>query len=172
MPKNLHGTENFYLKDKVALITGGGGGVGWGIGVEFARQGAQVVITDINEETGKQALVDLTKISDGHRFYFFDVRDIKAGRNLVEMIWSQYGEVDILVNNAGINTGHGFLDMTPEAWDKVLNTNLRGPMFFSQAVAEKMIENEVQGVILFITSVHHRKWFSNVLITHQARLLW
>lgn len=147
-------SNELYLEDKIALITGGGGGIGWGIGVEFARNGAKVVLVDIDEKNGAEVLADLGKISSGHRLYCLDVQDIEAGQQFVEEIWDQYGQIDILVCNAGINTPHGLLNMTPEAWDQVHDTNLRGHMFLSQTVGKKMIRGGIEGVILIITSVH------------------
>ena len=117
--------ENLYLKGKIALITGGAGGIGWGIGLEFARFGAKVILVDIDEKNGAEVLADLEEISSGHSFHRLNVRDIEANRKLAEEVWDQFGWIDILVCNAGINTSHGLLDMTPEAWDTVHGTNLR-----------------------------------------------
>ncbi|MCG2686041.1 SDR family oxidoreductase [Candidatus Parcubacteria bacterium] len=142
------------LEGKVALVTGAAGGIGWGICAELAEHGARVLLTDIDKEGGQEVLREISSTSSGHQFYPLDIRNIGAFPELVEKIWGQHGRIDILVNNAGVNTAHGLLDMTPEAWDTVHDTNLRGHFFLSQAVSKRMVESGVPGVILFITSVH------------------
>lgn len=147
-------TEKLF-ENKNVLITGGGGGLGWGMACEFAKEGAKVALVDIDSQKGEEVLKDyLLKISSGHRFYQQDIRNLSELGELVNRIKSDLGEIDILINNAGVNTGHHFLDMTPEAFDQVLDTNLRAHFFLSQKVAKQMIENKSGGVILFITSVH------------------
>jgi len=139
-----------FLKGKTALVTGGGGGIGWGIAREFALEGARVIVTDINEVTGKEVLLELNKISKGHIFVNLDVREI----NNFPAILKKIGDVDILINNAGINTPNGVLNMTTDKWDTVFNTNLKGHFFLSQLIAGYFITKKKKGVILFISSVH------------------
>lgn len=147
-------TREGFLEDKVALVTGGGGGIGWGISTELAREGARVAIVDINKGRGEEVLALTEQISPGHHFYQIDIREIGSFDRLLDEIAKDLGAVDILVNNAGINTGHNFLGMTPEAFDEVYGVNVRGHLFLSQAVAKKMIEAKRKGTIVFITSVH------------------
>lgn len=143
------------FENKNVLITGGGGGLGWGIASEFAQEGAKVALADINSQKGEEVLKDyLLKISPGHRFYQQDIRNLPELEELINKVRNDLGRIDVLINNAGVNTGHHFLDMTPEAFDQVLETNLRAHFFLSQKVAKQMIENNNGGVILFITSVH------------------
>jgi NAD(P)-dependent dehydrogenase (short-subunit alcohol dehydrogenase family) len=146
--------ERKFLENKVALITGGGGGIGWGIGLEFAREGAQVILADINRQKGEEVLGELRKVSDGHLFVEMDVRKVGMFEGLLEQVEKNLGKIDILINNAGVNTSHAFLDMTPEAWDNVHDTNLRASMFLSQAVVRRMVDGGRTGNVLFITSVH------------------
>jgi len=143
-----------FLEGKVALITGGGGGIGWGIALEFAREGAQVMIVDIDQKKGEEVLGEVNKISRGHSFWPLDIRKIENFPDFLHEIYRKYGKIDVLVNNAGINTENTFLTMTPENWDLVYETNVRGHFFFSQAIAERMIEAGIGGSILFITSIH------------------
>jgi len=142
------------LEGKVALITGGGGGIGWGIATEFAREGAKVALVDIDEKRGQEVLDLVKKISPTHYFYQADIRDINSFKSLLDKIETDLGGVDVLVNNAGVNTPHSFLNMTPEAFDQVFETNLRGHFFLSQEVAKQMIAMKKSGVIIFITSIH------------------
>jgi NAD(P)-dependent dehydrogenase (short-subunit alcohol dehydrogenase family) len=143
-----------YLDGKTILVTGAGGGIGWGICLECAREGARVIVTDINEASGKEVLAELMKISIGHEFLGLDVRNIEDGKALIEKIYTDGKQIDVLINNAGVNTRNRFLDMTEEAWDKVYETNIRGHVFLAQSVAKKMIENKTKGVILFTSSIH------------------
>lgn len=143
-----------FLKGKIALVTGGGGGIGWGICTELAREGARVAIIDINEQKGQEVLGLANEINPGNHFYNADITKIENFENLLDQIEEDMGPVDILINNAGINTGNGFLNMTPEAFDKVYGVNIRGHFFLSQKVTKRMIEKGRKGSILFITSVH------------------
>lgn len=136
-----------FLKGKVALVTGGGGGIGWGIVTEFAREGAKVGILDIDEKRGQEVLALTEKISHGHRFYQTDIRKIDSFKNLLDKTEREMGKVDILVNNAGVSTSHDFLKMSPEAFDEVFEVNLRGHFFLSQEVAKRMIRAEKKGAI-------------------------
>lgn len=143
-----------FLEGKVALVTGGGGGIGWGIVTEFAQEGARVGILDIDEKRGREVLGLAEKISHGHHFYQTDIRNIDSFEGLLDKVEANIGTVDILVNNAGVNTNHDFLHMTPEAFDEVLSVNLHGHFFLSQEVVRRMIDAKKKGVVIFISSVH------------------
>jgi len=144
-------TKEGLFAGKTVLITGAGGGLGWGISLSFAREGARVIVTDIDDAKGQEVVRLISKESDAQPQYFhLNVREVAAFPELLAKV----GPIDVLVNNAGINTEHGFLTMTPEAWDEVMSTNLRGHFFLSQAVAKQMIEGQKRGVICWISSVH------------------
>lgn len=143
-----------FLEGKTVLVTGGGGGIGWGICLECARAGAKLIVTDIDRKKGGEVLDDLEEISSGHRFWYLDVRNTKENCRGITNIYEAGGRIDVLINNAGVNSSHGFLDMAEDAWDEVFAVNLRGHFFLSQIVARKMIEHKARGVILFTTSVH------------------
>lgn len=140
------------LEGKVALVTGAAGGIGrWGICPVLAELGVRLAVTDIDDQRGKE-LVE--KLGKGHYYYHLDVRDVGSFPAILDQIREDFGQVDILINNAGINLGQNFLDLTPEGWDEVYGTNIRGPIFLSRLVVEKMIEAKLPGVVLFVTSVH------------------
>ncbi len=140
------------LAGKVALVTGAAGGIGrWGICPVLAELGVRLAVTDMDNQRGEELVAKLGK---DHRYYHLDVRGVDSFPTVLDQIGEDFGQVDILINNAGVNLGQNFLDLTPEGWDKVYNTNIRGPVFLSQLVAKRMIEAELPGVILFITSVH------------------
>ncbi len=140
------------LGGKVALVTGAAGGIGrWGICPVLAELGTRLAITDINNPRGEELVA---KLGGDHRYYHLDVRDVGSFPDILDQIENDFGQVDILINNAGVNLGQNFLDLTPEGWDEVHDTNLRGPIFLSQLVVKRMIEAKMPGVILFVTSVH------------------
>jgi len=140
--------------NKVVVVTGGGGGIGWGICLEFAREGARVAVIDKNSKKGQETVAELLEIRPGHHFYEQDIKKTESFGRLVERIEKEVGTIDILINNAGINTEHSFIKMTPEAFDEVYETNLKGHFFLAQTVARRMVANKTKGVILFTSSVH------------------
>ena len=150
------------LAGKVAIVTGSGSGIGQAIAERFAREGASVVVDyrnhlDQAEETkakveaagGKAILVqaDVSKIADGAK--------------LVEQAWEQLGGCDILVNNAGIEKHGAFLDVTEADYDAVLDVNLKGAFFLTQAFARRLRDAKKRGAIVNISSVHEDMVFPN-----------
>lgn len=127
------------LDNKVAIITGGASGLGKAICLEFASQGALVVIADLNlngaellakeiENTGRKAFP--VKV---------DVRDYRNVDEVVTRIREQFGSIDILINCAGWNQFVAVEDITPEQWEKIRSINLDGPWNFCKAVMPVMI---------------------------------
>ena len=139
------------LQDKVAIITGGGSGNGRGIARKFASEGAKIVVADINEAGSKETLALLD--GDDHFFVSTNVTSKTDVDNMVKQVLGKYGRIDILVNNAGIVAFTPFLELGEEEWDRVLDVNLKGPFFCSQAVAREMIRMKIHGSIINITSV-------------------
>ncbi len=146
------------LQDQVALITGGAAGIGKATAEAFAREGAKVVICDLNAAAGQALLPDL---GPGAAYYPVDVTDRAAVQTWVEAVLVKYGRIDILVNNAGITRdaqlvslvdGALFKQMGEDAFDAVVAVNLKGVFNCAQAVAPAMIR-QAAGVILNISSV-------------------
>lgn len=127
------------LDGKVAIVTGGAGGIGYAIAERFARERAKVVIADIDAEKGMRAERDLARFGDV-QFVKADVARRLDVHNLVAATIDTYGDIDILVNNAGIAHGASFLDLTEEDFDRVLSVNLKGTFLTGQAVARHMVE--------------------------------
>lgn len=144
--------SRYDLHNQVAIVTGGGQGIGRAIALRLAREGAAVAVADINLETASQAAneiqtqggqalglqVDVTKKADADRM----VRETVA--------WS--GRLDILVNNAGALAVTPVLEMDDEAWDWQMNVNARGVLYCSQAAARQMIQQGGGGRIITIAS--------------------
>ncbi len=146
------------LKDRVALITGGAAGIGKATAQRFIEEGAQVVICDVNPETGKAAVEEL---GPNAAFYQVNVVDRQAVQEWVDAVVDKYGRIDILVNNAGVLRDNMLVKVKdgelakqmPEAeFDLVIAVNLKGVFNCTQAVAPHMI-NQGSGVILNASSV-------------------
>ena len=91
------------LKDKVAIVTGGNGGIGLGISEGFAEEGAKVIVAARNEEKNKAAIEKIKKISPNSETFNLDVNDQDSINKLMEFTLEKFGKIDILVNNAGIS---------------------------------------------------------------------
>lgn len=143
------------LKDKVAIITGGTKGIGYGIALEYIREGAKVVITGRNSETGAAAEKELQKAGGDVRYVQCDVAKIEDLQMIVDKAVEFYGRLDIYVANAGINDSNKthFLDITPEQYDKIMDVNLRG-MFFGDQFAARQMKKQGGGAIINMSSVN------------------
>ena len=141
------------LKNKVAIVTGGGRGNGRAIALGFAREGAHVVIADINQETAETVAQEIRDLDRQALALWVDVTDRASVEKVVEQAWTELGRVDILVNNAGVIGRVPFLEVSEEEWDKVLDINLKGVFLCSQVVAKRMAEAGSGGVIINITSI-------------------
>ncbi|MCL4183433.1 MAG: 3-oxoacyl-ACP reductase FabG [Burkholderiaceae bacterium] len=140
------------LKDKVAIVTGAAGGIGMATARKFAREGARVVIADLDAarvEAARAELADTGAQAIGVRL---DVTDAASVAAMVAAVRSRWGRIDCLVNNAGITLDARLVKMTAEQFDRVVNVNLKGVFLCGQAVAGPMIE-QGSGVILNASSV-------------------
>jgi NAD(P)-dependent dehydrogenase (short-subunit alcohol dehydrogenase family) len=143
------------LKNKVIIVTGAGGGLGEGIANVLAREGAKVVIAELRKEAGERVAARIRKRRGKALAVPCDVSrntDIQA---TVSRTVGKFGRVDGLVNNAGVNFVKDSLQVTPEDWDRIMNIDLKGAFFFTQAVMRQMMRQKpVRGSIVNISSVH------------------
>ena len=133
--------NRFDLKGKVALVTGGNGGIGQGIARGLLECGAAVVIAGRKEEKNKVAVAELSKIGPPVTSLLLDVTDQQQCRFAVEEVVRQHGKLNILVNNAGIGAPEGPVlpdDMPLASWQKVIDTNLTSAFVLSQLAYPKM----------------------------------
>ena len=142
------------LKGKVAIVTGGGTGIGKGISHALAEAGATVAIVQSTLEKAAQAAEELT--AEGHQVLPFcaDISSRQMVQNLVAEVLEKFGRIDILVNNAaltGANAAAPFLDLSDELLERTIDVNLKGTFIVSQEAARKMTENG--GSIIHISSV-------------------
>ncbi len=140
------------LKDKVALITGAGRGIGRDIALAYAKEGAHVVINDVDPATAEATAKDAGKFGGKPLAIVADVSKSADVARMVEQIVKERGRVDILVNNA-MKIVPGKLEALPEAaWDTTMNIGLKGAFMVSQACAKHMIAQK-SGVIVNIASI-------------------
>lgn len=139
------------VKDKVIIITGGAGGIGKETAKLLAKEGAKVVIFDINEDRLTEAKKEIEKYGIVEAIKA-DVTDFKSVSDAVNKVYEKFGKIDVLINNAGI-TRDGFLSkMDLEDWNKVIAVNLTGVFNTTKAVVPYMLERG-EGNIISISSV-------------------
>ena len=127
------------MQGKIALITGGGQGIGKGTAFLLAREGAAVVLADINIQEAEQTAEEIRHQGGRALAYQANLANIAEIQPLVDRVVAEFGRIDILVNSAGIVQSKGFLDITEAEWDRVLDINLKGLFFCIQTVARQMI---------------------------------
>lgn len=143
------------LQGKVAIVTGGGSGIGQGIAKRLGSEGAKVIIDYVGSEKGADDTLKYIQScgSDGHviRADVTKMTDVQA---LVDTAWNTFGGADILVNNAGMEKRSDFWDTPEEEFDRVMAVNLKGPFFLAQAFVRRLLGAKKPGRIINISSVH------------------
>jgi len=139
------------LKNKIALITGAGRGIGRAICLVFARKGADVVVTDIDESTAREVAQQVAKIGRRSIALYMEVSSEESVEQATNAAIGKFGRVDIWVNNAGVGSRAMLHEMTCEQWNRVLDINLRGTFLGTRAAARVMIPNK-WGRIINISS--------------------
>jgi len=144
--------QYFDLSGKISLVTGAGRGLGRAIALALARAGSDAALVARSKDELDQVAADVRLL--GRRAVAFpaDLTQIKNFPALIEKIAREMGGIDILVNNAGINIPQDSVDVTEDAWDAVMNINLKGAFFLAQAVGKLMITQGRGGRIVNITS--------------------
>jgi 3-oxoacyl-[acyl-carrier protein] reductase len=141
------------LKDKKAIVTGAGQGIGKAIALKMAQEGADIAIVEWNQESGNQTKGEIEDLRRKALFFAVDVADQRQVREMVAEILKSWGKIDILVNNAGFDRGATLLKIKEEDWDAVLGVHLKGTFNCIQAVASHMMENRY-GKIINISSIY------------------
>lgn len=147
------------LKDKVAVVTGAGSGIGRSIAIDYANNGAKVVVSDINEQGGQETVDQIIALGGSACFQYANVAKIEDHIALTERAVSEYGRLDIACNNAGVShelqqTG----DISIESWQFVLDVNLSGVFYGMKTQIEQMRKNG-GGSIVNIGSVLSQRGF-------------
>jgi|SRR5699024_8086465 len=140
------------LSNKTALITGGCNGIGFATAAKFLTEGANVVIVDLDKDEMDASVQQLKQYGSSIKGMTANVSQLTSAKEAVQFTVNHFGKIDILVNNAGIVQDAQLLKMTEEAWDNVINVNLKGVYMMAQAAGIEMKENK-SGVILNASSV-------------------
>lgn len=149
------------MAPRVAVVTGGSRGIGRGTVRALAGLGLRLVVHYRSQEAAAQAACREALEAGAAEAVAIpaDLADLDQGRGLVDSVIDRMGRIDVWVNNAGVapETRRDLLETTPESWDRVVGTNLRGPFFLTQAVARRMVEQptlpDPPRLIVFVTSV-------------------
>ena len=146
------------LKDRVAIVTGSGRGIGATTALKLAQNGANVVVNDLNAEGAKLVASQLEKLGVRALVSTHDVSQSTQAEALAAEVQAHFGRIDILVNNAGITRDAMLHKLSEAHWDEVIRVNLKGPFNMGQACAKRMIEKK-SGRIINIASV---AWLGNI----------
>ncbi|HEY0162365.1 MAG TPA: glucose 1-dehydrogenase [Edaphobacter sp.] len=148
------------LSGKVAIVSGCSSGIGQSIAVRLASEGASIVVDYRSNPDGASDTLHQIEAAGSKAIVLkADVSRLEDTQNLVEQAWQQLGSCDILVNNAGIEKGADFWDVTEQDFDAVLNVNLKGAFFLTQAFVRRLREAKRPGRIINISSVHEEMAF-------------
>jgi len=148
------------LQKKVALVTGGGQGIGRAIAMKFSQEGADVAIVEIESEAAEKTRKEITAGGRKCLALKADIADSSQVRDAVKRTVDEFSRIDILVNNAGIRTVTLILDTPEEVWNRTLAVNLTAQFFFIKEVAPHMMEAG-RGKIINISSVSALKPYRN-----------
>lgn len=140
------------LTDQVVVITGSARGIGKEIAVTFAREGAKLVICDINAQQANQTADELSQNGVQAFGTSCDVTNLASVEDMVDKILDKYKSIDILINNAGITRDNLLLRMSENEWDAVLNTNLKGTFICTKVIIKYMLKAK-KGKIINIASI-------------------
>lgn len=144
---------SFDLNGKVAVVTGGTKGLGYGIVMVFAYHGAKVVITSRHQEDCDVAAAEVAAMGGEAMGIKADVQNVEEIQNLVDRTVEKYGRLDIMVNNAGVAVTRRLTDMTEADYERVVDSNLKSVYFGAQIAAKQMIAQGEGGKIINMCSI-------------------
>ncbi|HTR68480.1 MAG TPA: SDR family oxidoreductase [Terriglobales bacterium] len=144
------------LRNKVAIITGAGRGIGEAVAKSFVAEGAAVVIAEMNEASARKVESDLRQENGSAISVVTDVRDADSVKEMVECTLEAFGRVDILVNNAGINVFRNPLEADQSSWQQCMQTNLEGAWLCAQAVLPHLLEGGGGSIVNMASCHSHR----------------
>jgi 3-oxoacyl-[acyl-carrier protein] reductase len=141
------------LSGKICLVTGGSRGIGRGICLELARDGANIIVNySSDEKAAAQVVSEVESLGKKARMYKADVSSFEQVSKMVENVYNEFKRIDILVNNAGIAKDMLLLRMTEEDWNRVIDINLKGIFNTSKACVKYMVKQR-EGKIINISSI-------------------
>ena len=140
------------LQDRIAIVTGAASGNGRALAVGMAREGAHVVIADVNQQGAEGTAQEVATLGRQTLALNTDVSKVGDIEAMVRAATERFGRIDILINNAGVIVRQPMLEITEETWDRILDINLKGVFFCTQAAARVMVR-QGKGKIINIASV-------------------
>lgn len=152
------------LEDRTAIVTGGASGIGRGICLKLAEEGANITVADVQREPNMDGKPTDELVEEKGRESVFIETDVSDEESVQEMIFKaaeRFGEVDMLVNNAGIHGGGSVTDTGEDEWDRIQSVNLKGVFLCSKHVIHHMLEEDIQGDIVNIGSIAGLVGFSD-----------
>src|SRR5919199_4454716 len=144
---------NRQFVNQTAIITGAGIGIGFAIAKALARQGANVLLNDFDEAVAHKAANEIRKEGGSCQAFPGDASDVAFIQQMVQTAVREFGSLDLTIANAGITIFGDIFTTTPEAFEKIVNLNLRGSFFLAQTAALQMREQGRGGSVLFMSSV-------------------
>ncbi len=155
------GEANFSLAGKIALVTGGGRGIGAGIATSLAKAGADVLIADYTNELAEEGAAAITSLGRKSMAIKVDVRKPDSVNAMIETVEKEFGRLDIAMNNAGVVSLGGIEELTFEQWNEVLDVNLRGVFLCCQAEI-RLMKKAKFGRIINTSSIAGKVGFPNL----------
>ncbi|MFC1847987.1 SDR family NAD(P)-dependent oxidoreductase [Chloroflexota bacterium] len=141
------------LKNKVVIVTGGASGIGRESSLEMARQGADLVVADLNLEGARVVVNEIEELGSKAIAVAFDQAKYEDAQILVDESIRAFGEINVLFANAGIASVAALVSCSRELWEKTINVDLNGTFYVCQAVANKMIKQKKGGTIIITSSL-------------------
>lgn len=145
-------TVNFDLSGKVMIVTGAGKGIGKAIAIAAAEYGANVALGSRTVSESEETAAQCSELGVQAAAWHLDVSKLESIHDFVDKTWDHFGRIDCVVNNAGYNTPKPALDYTEEEFDYISDVNFKGAYFMSVACARKMIEANIEGSVITISS--------------------
>lgn len=144
--------------DKICIVTGGGSGIGRSTCMQFAAEGAKVIIVDSDKETGSETAEIISEAKNEGYFLHADVSVSREVKNVIDTVIERWGSIDILVNNAGIMVFKSVIDLDEAEWDRVIDVNLKGTFLF----CKYSLPHIEKGAIINVSSVHAHETDANL----------
>ncbi len=151
----------FLLEGKTAIVTGGANGIGRGICLRLAEDGADIVVADVAEPDGQATANMVRDIGRKSVFIYTDVRSQDSVASMVNAAVREFGHIDILVNDAGVVTKGTFTEITEAEWDRTIDINLKGAFLTSREVVKHMLGKGIRGKIVNVASIESEVAFKN-----------